>query len=115
MPDSPPSLTDPRQEAQFKVLRAIHANPTLSQRELSKALGLSLGSTNFCIQALMERGWIKARHFKNSKNKIAYAYRLTPKGLDQKFSLTLAFLKLKQQEYEMLKREIRELKQDCSN
>ena len=81
-----------RQEAQFKVLRAIHDNLTLSQRELSRELGISLGKTNYYVQALFRLGWIKTRAFKNSKNKAAYTYLLTSKGIEQKWKLTVAFL-----------------------
>ena len=64
-----------------KLFTLIQQHPTLSQRELAKEMGISLGKTNYCVKGLMERGWLKARNFKNSNNKIAYAYFLTPKGL----------------------------------
>jgi EPS-associated MarR family transcriptional regulator len=104
-----------QQEAHFKVLRAIHANPSLSQRELSKELGISLGKANYCVKALLEQGWIKSRNFKNSNNKIAYTYLLTPKGIEQKLTLTMAFLKARQQEFEVLSREIQQLKQETTD
>ena len=101
-----------RQEAYLKVLRVIHANPTLSQRELSTELGLSVGKINYCVQALLQLRWIKARKFKNSKKKAAYAYLLTSKGVEQRWELTTAFLKLKQHEFERLKLEIEQLRQE---
>lgn len=103
-----------QEEAHFKVLRAINAEPSLSQRDLAKQLGISLGKTNYCLQALLEKGWIKAKNFKNNKNKIAYSYLLTPKGIDQKTKLTLRFLDRKRIEYEALKSEIEQLRKEVS-
>ena len=97
------------EDSHYHVLKALEANPKLSQRELAKQLGISLGKTNYCLKALVDKGWIKARNFKNSQNKLAYAYILTPKGLEQKARLTLSFLQRKRQEYEALKREIEAL------
>lgn len=95
-------------------MRAIETSPSLSQRELAKELGISLGKTNYCLQALLEKGWIKARNFKNNKNKIAYSYLLTPKGVEQKRKLTLHFLERKRSEYESLKSEIEQLRNEVS-
>ena len=93
-------------EITFKVLKIIEANPEISQRQLAEALGISLGKTNFCLKALVEKGIIKSRNFKNNQNKIAYCYCLTPKGLSEKAKITANFLKRKLVEYESLKREI---------
>lgn len=93
-------------EAHLKVLRCIEGNPEISQRELAKELGISLGKTNYCVKALMEKGWVKAKNFKNSKNKLAYVYVLTPTGLDQKSRMTYAFLRRKEAEFEALRLEI---------
>lgn len=103
------------QDAHLRVLRAIEANPSLSQRELAKELGISLGKTNYCLQALLEKGWIKAKNFKNNKNKIAYRYLLTPSGIDHKSRLTLRFLESKRKEYEALKREIDQLSREAGD
>jgi EPS-associated MarR family transcriptional regulator len=113
MPEQPSTRT--KEEAHLKVLRAIDAEPTLSQRDLAKQLGISLGKTNYCLQALLEKGWIKAKNFKNNKNKIAYSYLLTPKGIDQKAKLTLRFLDRKRTEYEALKHEIEQLRKEVSD
>ena len=75
----------------LQVLRILKENPRISQRELAKALGISLGKVNYCVRALIEKGWIKTNHFKTSKNKLAYAYLLTPEGLKQKSGLQSAF------------------------
>lgn len=99
-------------ETSYKVIKLIERNPEISQRELSSELGISLGKTNYCIRALVEKGWVKANNFKNSKNKLAYAYLLTPKGLDEKAKITTRFLKRKLAEYESLKQEIEDLQRD---
>ena len=99
-------------DAHYKLMRLIERNPELSQRELAKALGVSLGKANYCIQALIEKGWIKANNFRHSTNKLGYAYLLTPEGIEQKAVLTKNFLQRKMQEYEALQQEIRELKRD---
>lgn len=102
------------QESHIKVLRAIEANPEISQRELAKLLGISLGKANYCLQALIEKGWIKARNFKNSKRKAAYAYVLTPDGLEKKAVITRQFLERKVEEYEQLKKEIDQLRAESA-
>ncbi len=114
MPERQQKPSAIQQESHFKVLRAIHSNPLMSQRELSKQLGISLGETNYRVQALLEQGWVKTRNFKNN-NKIAYSYLLTPQGIEQKLQLATAFLKEKQQEFELLRREIHQLRQEASD
>ncbi len=99
-------------ELQFKVLRLLEANPHLSQRELSKSLGVSLGGVNYCLNALVSKGAVKVENFKNNKNKWSYAYLLTPQGLAQKSALTGAFLKIKLREYQELKEEIEALSKE---
>ena len=91
---------------QFKVLREIGKKPESSQRELSQSLGLSLGKINYCIKALRLKGLIKMNNFKKNKNKLGYAYLLTPKGIAEKTELTINFMKRKMKEYDELKREI---------
>ena len=102
------------EEISYKLFKLITEDPDISQRELSKAMGISLGKTNYCLKALMDKGWLKARNFKNSNNKIAYAYVLTPNGLSEKAKITARFLKRKVREYDLLKREIEELRQETS-
>ena len=97
-----------------KLITLIEQHPNLSQRELAREMGVSLGKTNYCIKGLMEKGWLKARNFKNSKNKIAYAYVLTPKGLSEKAEITARYLKRKITEYETLRIEIKKLRQEVS-
>ena len=96
-------------EAHYRVLKALEANPKLSQRQLASELGISVGKANYCIKALIDKGWIKAKNFRNSRNKLAYAYVLTPSGIRRKSQLTVRFLESKQREFEALKHEIRAL------
>jgi EPS-associated MarR family transcriptional regulator len=102
-------------ELQFRVLRLLESNPQLTQRELSKSLGASLGGVNYCLNALISKGFIKIGNFKNNKNKWVYAYLLTPKGITEKTALTGAFLKRKMKEYQQLKEEIETLSQEINS
>ncbi|MDH4200430.1 MAG: MarR family EPS-associated transcriptional regulator [Spirochaetia bacterium] len=97
------------EEIHYKILKALGENPELSQRELAGKMNLSLGKVNFCLNALMAKGWIKVQNFKNSKNKLAYLYNLTPSGIEEKAKLTKNFLHKKMQEYDMLSQEIAQL------
>jgi EPS-associated MarR family transcriptional regulator len=102
-------------EAHYKLLRLIESRPDATQRELAQALGVSLGKVNYCVNALVEKGFVKARNFRNSRNKLAYAYLLTPRGIEQKTAVTVHFLRRKVAEYEALKREIAELKREVES
>lgn len=103
------------EESHLKVLRLLEADPGLSQRDLSLALGISLGKTNYCMRALLDKGLIKMQNFRNSDQKLSYAYLLTPAGITAKADLTTRFLKLKLREYETLKQEIEQLQRDVQN
>ena len=94
------------EETHLKVLRLLQTQPQINQRDLAAALGVSLGKTNFCLQALLDKGLLKMQNFKSSKRKLAYAYLLTPAGMAEKAALTSRFLKRKTGEYEALKSEI---------
>jgi len=102
-------LTD---EYRYKILKLIEANPSISQRELARQLDISLGKTNFCLRALIEKGLLKASNFKNSKKKSAYLYLLTPQGFEEKASVSMRFLKHKMREYEKLEAEIAQIRND---
>jgi len=108
MPDNP-SL---HAETHLKVLRLLQSNPKMNQRDLAAALGVSLGKTNFCLQALVAKGLLKMQNFQSNKRKLAYAYLLTPAGLLEKAALTSRFLKRKTREYELLKAEIETLRRE---
>jgi len=97
----------------YGLLKTLESNPSLSQRDLAKRLGISLGKVNFCLNALVEKGCLKVNNFRNSDNKLAYAYLLTPRGVEEKARITVYFLKYKVQEYERLRAEIEELKQEA--
>ena len=106
--------TSLQEENHLKVLRLLVANPHLSQRELADALGVSLGKTNYCLKALLGKGFVKMQSFKKSQNKLAYAYLLTPTGITEKAGLTVRFLARKVAEYESLTLEIEALKSEMS-
>ena len=97
----------------YGLLKTLENNPGLSQRDLAKRLGISLGKVNFCLNALIEKGCLKVNNFRNSDNKLAYAYLLTPHGIEQKARMTVEFLQIKLQEYERLRAEINELKREA--
>ena len=89
----------------LNILRKIQNNPEVSQRELAKELGFSLGKINYCLLSLKTKGLIKINNFKKSKNKLNYLYIITPKGFVQKTNLTIKFMKQKMQEYDELLKE----------
>lgn len=91
-----------QEEATIKLLITIHKNPELSQRDISKSIGISVGKTNYIIKALINKGIIKTQRFLNSKNKWAYRYILTPEGMKEKVKITREFVKRKMAEYEKL-------------
>ena len=105
-----PLNTGARDELRLRVLRALETNPELSQRQLAKELGVSLGGVNYALKALVERGFVKADNFRKSGSKVAYLYVLTPQGVAEKASLATAFLGRKLEEYEVLRQEIEALK-----
>lgn len=102
-------LTD---EYRYKILKELQQDPDISQRELARRLEISLGKANFCLKALIEKGLVKADNFKNSTNKVGYLYLLTPKGVEEKVSLTQRFLQRKLKEHEALEKEIEHLRQE---
>jgi len=101
-----------KEEIRYKLLKALAANPKVSQRELAEVLGISLGKTNYCLNALKEKGWIKAKNFKNSPSKRGYLYVLTPKGIEEKAKVTTRFFRRKMEEYDLLTQEIEVLRQE---
>ncbi|MBI38500.1 MAG: MarR family EPS-associated transcriptional regulator [Leptospiraceae bacterium] len=100
------------EEISHRVLGILESEPEISQRELAGRLGISLGRTNFVLKGLLERGWVKTRNFKNSKNKWAYAYFLTPEGIVEKGRVTARYIKRKVEEYESLKKEVEHLRKE---
>lgn len=100
------------EEAHYKLLRLLDQNPQASQREIAAELGISLGKVNYCLQALIEKGHVKAEDFKNSKNKAAYLYLLTPRGVKAKGKIAVRYLGRKLDEYEDLRVEIEQLRSE---
>jgi len=100
-------------ETHLKILKHIESNPQISQRQLAQKLGVSVGKINYCIHALITKGWVKAGNFKRSANKMSYLYLLTPAGIDEKTKLTASFLKHKIAEHEIITQEIEQLKRDA--
>ena len=98
----------------LEVLRYLEHQEKISQRELSASLGISLGKVNFILKAHVEKGSIKAKNFINNKNKRAYAYYLTPQGIEEKTKLTINFFKRKMQEYDDIKKELKELEDEIN-
>ena len=96
-------------DLEYKILKNIEANPSLTQRQLAKELDVSLGKVNYVIRALLDIGWVKVDNFRKSDNKIGYLYLLTPEGIAQKTIITQQFLQRKIEEYDNLKKEIEEL------
>ena len=102
------------EDAHYKLLKLLDENPQASQREIAAELGVSLGKVNYCLKALIDKGYIKARNFKNSRNKAAYLYLLTPKGVKAKAQITTAYLQRKIEEYEGLRDEIEQLQAEIT-
>ena len=103
-----------QEDTTYRVLRMLQDNPDMTQREIAEQLGLSASGLNYCLKALMDKGWVKMQNFAQSKNKFGYIYVLTPTGIAQKAALTGRFLQRKMAEYEALKAEIDSLQVEMS-
>ena len=103
---APSRRSQSQEDNYFRVLRVLQANPDLTQREIAQQLGLSTSGLNYCLNALIDKGWVKVQNFSQSKNKFGYIYVLTPQGILEKVALTSRFLQRKQAEYEALRTEI---------
>ncbi len=99
-----------REDTQFRVLRLLQGNPEMTQRELARAVGISVGGIHYVLNALIEKGLLKLGNFTAAKDKRRYAYILTPKGIAAKSVIARRFLARKIEEYEALKAEIESLK-----
>lgn len=99
-----------QEDTYYRVMRLLQAQPDMSQRDLAKKLGISLGALNYCLKALMRKGFVKLENFQSSRHKLKYAYILTAAGLTQKVAMTEQFLQRKLEEHETLKNEIDALK-----
>ena len=103
------------QEIRYRLLKILSQETNVSQRDMAKRAGISLGKVNFCLSELAKKGMIKVIRFKSAKDKRPYTYILTPRGFQEKAKLTMRFLKLKLTEYEELKRQIRQLADEIEN
>lgn len=103
-------LTD---EIRYKLLKVIQVHPEMSQRDVARELGISLGKVNYCLNALIKCGLVKVANFRNSENKAAYMYLLTARGVKDKARVTGRFLRRKLQEYEELRTEIEAIRLDA--
>ena len=101
-----------QEDTYFRVLRMLQDNPDMTQREIAEKLGISTSGLNYCLKALIDKGWVKVQNFSQSKNKFGYIYVLTPQGIAEKAVLTGRFLQRKMQEYETLRAEIEALQSD---
>ena len=104
----------PQEDLDLELLRHLNAQPAASQRKLAESMGVSVGKLNYCLRALVDRGWVKANNFRRSDNKWAYAYLLTPKGLSAKLRLTSQFLRRKELEFLELQLQISVLRTELS-
>ena len=100
-------------EMRLKLMRLFETNPRATQRDVAREFGISVGKVNYCLQALVQKGWIKASRFRNSSNKVAYRYLLTRRGIEKKAALTVRFLQIKMREYESLRAEIEQLRREA--
>ena len=99
----------------YQLLTLLQENPQLSQRDLADRIGVSLGKTNYCLKALISMGWVKIHNFRNSSNKSAYLYKLTPAGLTEKIQVTKRFLAHKVQEHAELTDDIERLRREVES
>lgn len=99
----------------FRLLRLVASGPLLTQRRIAREMGVSVGKANYCTRALVGKGFLKVRNFRNSKNKRGYAYLLTPEGIAAKAELTRRFLELKRKEFDALRLEIERLQQESGD
>src|SRR5699024_6995221 len=104
-------LTLMNDDIHLRLLQLLQQSPHLSQRELAAELGISLGKVNYCVRALVDKGWVKMNNFRKSDNKSAYIYQLTPQGIAEKAALAVRFLRYKEAEHEKLLEEIEVLRQ----
>lgn len=110
----PAAINHPVNDTDLRLLRLLENRADLSQRALAREMGTSLGKLNYCLNALIDKGLVKARNFRNNQNKISYAYLLTPRGIESKAAITVHFLQRKMDEYEHLKAEIEQLKREVA-
>ena len=97
-------------ETRYRLLKILADRPDITQRTLARDLGISLGKVNYCLKALIEKGWVKADNFRRNPDRRVYAYLLTPRGVEEKARVTVRFLRRKMAEYDALRSEIERLR-----
>jgi EPS-associated MarR family transcriptional regulator len=102
-------------ETHLKILKYMESNPKASQRQVAYELDVSVGKVNYCLKALINKGFIKVGKFKRNTDKLSYLYLLTPSGMDEKVRLTASFIKSKIAEHKKIIQEIEQLRQDAAN
>ena len=102
-------------EVRYRLLKKIEKKPNISQRELARSMGVSLGKVNYCLKALIEAGFVKAGNFARSNNKKGYVYVLTPKGVKEKTAVAIRFLEKKMEQRELLIKEIEQLREEIAS
>ena len=102
-----------QEDTYFRVLRILQDRPDVTQREIAQLLGVSTSGLNYCLNALIDKGWVKVHNFSESKNKFGYVYLLTPTGISEKAALTGRFLQRKLLEYEALRSEIESISDEA--
>ena len=103
-----------QEDTYFRILRILQVRPDITQREIAQLLGVSTSGLNYCLNALIDKGWVKVYNFSESKNKFGYVYLLTPNGVTEKAALTRRFLKRKLQEYVEMRAEIDSIRTDAN-
>ncbi|WP_077036793.1 MarR family EPS-associated transcriptional regulator [Pelomonas sp. KK5] len=106
---------DSPSDLDYELLQKIAEQRPASQRALANQLGVSVGKINYCLRAVIDRGWVKVNNFRRADNKLAYSYLLTPSGAAAKLRLARAFLERKEREFELLQGEIANLRQELAN
>ena len=102
------------QETHYRLLKLLESDPNLTQRQMAREMGISLGKFNYCLKELIKKGFVKVDRFTSSDNKAAYMYILTPRGIEEKSTITLNFLKRKMKEFEEIQQQIEELKREVA-
>lgn len=102
-------------EINYNLLKSLKKKSDYTQRELADKMDISLGKLNYCLSELVKKGFVKVENFKNSNNKVAYLYNLTPQGIEEKVRITYRFLKRKMAEYRDLEKKIKELEKEVKN
>lgn len=107
-PSTQPALSA-REALDCEILYLLEHEPRITQREIARRMGVSLGRANYCLRALAGKGWLKLDRFRLAENKARYVYVLTPGGLAERARMAGGFLARKRSEYEYLQAQIARL------